>query len=302
MIVRCLPISLLLCSGVTGAVQVAALPTASAQDTQPTEQLMEPAHRTVQLRFEVRNKAASVAENVEAGVLVPVQQAAGQRCCIALESSHQGTVIRDVYGNQALLFRFDRLPPHATKTVQVRATLTAASTALARPAVQETRWLSAEPLIEAQHADIRDLARRLQSGNAIETARRIHNWVAGNVEYAGYLRHARGALYALEHKRGDCTESMHLFVALARASAIPARGMAGYVISRDQPIRAKEFHNWAEFYTDGAWRIADPQRKQFDTGYGHYVATRILGIDSGPIPADANRFWAVGEGVQTRME
>jgi len=110
-----------------------------------------------------------------------------------------------------------------------------------------------------------------------------------------------GDVYGLEQRRGDCTEYMQLFVALARANGIPSRGMAGYLVERDAVIRAEAFHNWAEFYADGGWRIADPQRGRFDTGYGAYIATRILGVDSGAIPSSANRFCTLGDRVRVKM-
>ena len=47
--------------------------------------------------------------------------------------------------------------------------------------------------------------------------------------YVGYIKNDRGALYALKTKEGDCTEFMHLFVALCRANKIPARCIGGYV-------------------------------------------------------------------------
>ena len=161
---------------------------------------------------------------------------------------------------------------------------------------QRTRSLNAlREQLERPVPQIEDLSEPL------ETARRIHQWVAGHLSYAGYLRDARGALYALEKRRGDCTEYMHLFIALARANGIPARGMAGYLVEKDSVVRSAAFHNWAEFYADGAWRIADAQRGSFDRGYGRYIATRILGVEGGGIPGSANRFWVVGEGVEGTM-
>jgi hypothetical protein len=34
-------------------------------------------------------------------------------------------------------------------------------------------------------------------------------------------------------------------------------------------------HDWAEFYDNGVWRIADAQQKNFDKKYTKYVAMRI---------------------------
>lgn len=258
--------------------------------------------RTVQFEFEVRNNTGRLVKDVEVGAFLPVKVAAGQRCCVVLADSGAGEVLSDPHGNQAMRFLLPHLPPYAVKTLRVRVALSAESAAMQEPYPPDNRWLGAEALVQVGHPKIREQSMRLTGKDAMSTARRIYRWVASSLEYAGYQRDARGALFALEQRRGDCTEYMHLFVALARANGIPARGMAGYVIGPDASSDTSVFHNWAEFYADGAWRIADAQRRVFDAGYGQYLTTRIMAGESGVFPPAAERFWSVGEGVQVRME
>jgi transglutaminase-like putative cysteine protease len=154
--------------------------------------------------------------------------------------------------------------------------------------------------VEVDHPKIQAVAETLRAQDPMTTARRTFRWVADHVRDSGYLRDDRGALYALEHGRGDCTEHMYLFVALARANGIPARPMAGYIMEGNGVLRARDHHNWAEFYADGAWHIADPHRGVFDDGYSHYVATRIIGGASAA-GFDPYRFPHAVDGLEVTM-
>ena len=97
----------------------------------------------------------------------------------------------------------------------------------------------------------------------------------GARQYAGYLADDLGALSALEHRRGDCTEYADLVVALARANGIPARMVGGYVTDRDCGPRPQDYHNWAELYHEGAWRVVDAQKGICLEQGSQYVAFRI---------------------------
>ena len=83
--------------------------------------------------------------------------------------------------------------------------------------------------IQSDHPAINRVAHKLQAPDPAKTIERVFRWVAGNVRYSGYVGKDRGALYALENKKGDCTEYANLFVALCRANGIAARPIGGYV-------------------------------------------------------------------------
>jgi len=150
-------------------------------------------------------------------------------------------------------------------------------------------------------AEIRNTAAKLKGTGPVDTARRIYDWIGSNVEYVGYTSDDRGALYAVKNRRGDCTEFMYLFVALARANGIPARGVGGYVVDRDTVLEPHEYHNWAEFYLDGVWHVADPQRSKFMDDETNYIAMRIIGGDSDRTPGKFHRFWCSSDSVTVRM-
>jgi hypothetical protein len=115
------------------------------------------------------------------------------------------------------------------------------------------RFLGVSPYIEVRHREIRDLARELTAADrgAWETVEGIYDWVRDHVEYQnGPLK---GALAALRDGTGDCEELTSLFVALCRASKIPARTVWN------------QGHSYPEFYLEDA------------SGAGHWFPCQAAG-------------------------
>ena len=161
----------------------------------------------------------------------------------------------------------------------------------------QSEFLHPEPFCESGDPAIIALAQRLRGDNDLRTAKNIFQWVAKNIRYSGYLAQPRGARDALEHRQGDCTEYMYLFMALCRAAGIPARGLGGYVVTRNMALDPAAYHNWAEFYADGRWRLADPQKNVFDREQTQYLVMRR--IHEGP--GSFRRFQVTGEGIRVEM-
>ena len=81
------------------------------------------------------------------------------------------------------------------------------------------------PYIDHELGEIKRVAKQIASENpenAWAHVERIYDWVRDNIEYrkGGKIRQMRDAL---KDKKGDCEEMTGLFVALCRASNIPAR-------------------------------------------------------------------------------
>ena len=95
------------------------------------------------------------------------------------------------------------------------------------------------------------LRRSNEAAGAWETVKGFWSWTRDNVE----VEHGdfRGALHALENRRGDCEEMSALFVGMCRLSGIPARTV--WVKSHDYP----------EFY------LVDKQ------GKGHWIPAQVAG-------------------------
>lgn len=97
-------------------------------------------------------------------------------------------------------------------------------------------YLAPSPLIESTHTKIRTIAKELTGGRASDKAaassdepkktawekvETIYDWVRAHVEYKNGP--IKGALQGLKDGYGDCEELTSLFIAICRASDIPAR-------------------------------------------------------------------------------
>jgi len=200
-----------------------------------------------------------------------------------------------------LNFTFDEFLPYATRIVTVTADLLISNRANSLPEQDLQTFLVPEKYIEADASEIYGLAKKLKALTPLKTAERIFWWVADNVQYVGYLRNDRGALYALRHRQGDCTEFMYLFAALCRANNIPARCMGGYICKENIILKPANYHNWAEFYIDGEWRISDPQKKVFMKDASNYIAMRLIRESTNNPASQFNRYWFKGEGLNVKM-
>lgn len=118
-----------------------------------------------------------------------------------------------------------------------------------------------EELIQSDNPKIAETAQKVvgKEKNPHERALLIYNFVTKHLEYEIQDRE-RGALWALENGKGDCSEYSYLFVALCRAVGIPARIQAGFAFHHDNEV-LEDGHMWAEYYlenygwipVDAAW-------------------------------------------------
>jgi len=258
----------------------------------------EPLHLFIRSGFTVQNVGSRVVPAAELWVCAPLEETSTQRL-VDWKTEPRSAEQTDALGNHLLHFVFSNVPPYAVKLVSVEATLAMKPS----PAPQEAdpeRWLKAGPLYEYEDEAFERLGPKLPEGSPVQTARALYDWIRGYVRDAGYDGTDRGALYALTQEKGDCTEFATLFAALCRRAGIPARALGGYVVGRNTVLAPASFHNWAEFYADGRWQLADPQRGLFMTGAEHYVTTRVLGESDSPLGSFA-RFRYLGEGIKAVM-
>jgi transglutaminase-like putative cysteine protease len=255
-------------------------------------------------QLSVRNTRARVLEGGVVEAFAPLAQAAGQRI-LALSASRPYTLVEHDHGNRSLRFELAPLPPYAARTIRIEAEM-AMPAEVAGPGTSEAPddlsvYLAPAPRVESDDPRIRDLAGRLRAPEPLQTARNIFQWAADHVAAHAYLREDRGALYALEHGRGDCSEQAYLSVALARAVGLPARVMGGYADVGAPTLEADDYHNWAEVWVDGRWVLADPNRRRFDPPGGTYLAMRVLGTAPSAGAGFAQRFAAHGDGLAVAM-
>lgn len=256
--------------------------------------------KTIRFSFTLQNTSGNVLEAGDFWAYGPVAETSHQRC-LSLEASQEFELLVDAVGNQIMHFKIVRLPPFATKIIRVtaRLRLDTEGTSLSG---NTDGFLAPTRFVEADSPLIIQQAARFKSNDALTTARHIQQWVAGSLQYSGFSGVERGALYALEQRRGDCTEFSDLFVALARAAGIPARQVGGYVVSDNLTLNPADFHDWAEFRHDGIWEVADPQKMVFVDKQQDYIAFKIVNDKPAePAVPTFSRFLVTGEGLQGRM-
>ncbi len=125
--------------------------------------------------------------------------------------------------------------------------------------------LAAEPLLQVNAPEIQQLAARIAGGedDPVVVARRLTRWVHDSLAKDITIG-VPNAVQVLATRNGDCNEHSQLFVALARAAGIPARGAAG--LAR---VGTKfYYHAWPEVYL-GRWVAVDPTFGEFPADAGH---------------------------------
>jgi transglutaminase-like putative cysteine protease len=256
--------------------------------------------RNIQYSYTLQNKTNRVIEKADFWAHAPVRLTASQRCQ-DLTANYPFQLNSDQYGNQVLHFAFEKLAPYASRIITIKATLMVSRSANEVAAEPEAADLQPEKYIESDHPAIRRLAAKLQESDAIATIKAVFRWVAGHVQYSGYASHDRGALYALQHQKGDCTEYMDLFVALCRANGLPSRRVGGYLSPEDSVLKGRNYHNWAEFHENGVWKIADPQNRVLMQNQGDYIAMRIIRASGDDPMSGYHRFRVQREGLRAKM-
>jgi transglutaminase-like putative cysteine protease len=259
-----------------------------------------PISRQVRYGFTLQNNTARVIPVAEFWTYAPVKQTGLQHGTL-LKSNYPFELITDNFGNRILYFRFENLAPFTTRLITVRANLMLSAVSSSIKDDPRPCDLNTEPYIESDHPAIVRVAHRLRSADALETVANISDWVSANLSYSGYSGRERGAYYALKYKKGDCTEFADLFVALCRANNIAARRIGGYISPEDAVLKARDYHNWAEFYENGVWKIADPQNKKLKQNQSDYIAMQIIrGSHDNPM-GPYHRFRFKGKGLKVRM-
>lgn len=126
---------------------------------------------------------------------------------------------------------------------------------IAKKIPKELNWfMGNSPMIDAGASDIKRIAKSIKDTKpqtAWEHIEKIYDWVRENIEYInGPIRNTREAM---KDKRGDCEEMTGIFIALCRASNVPARCV--WIPN----------HCYPEFYLED------------DEGSGHWFPCQVAG-------------------------
>ncbi len=248
--------------------------------------------QVVTLSFQLENPGGQTLRHARFSIYGPLKLTGAEES-VSIEANYPFDTEGDRFGNQILLFQFPEFQAFATKVLTIRANIaTIATPRLLEPGLEAGEFLVPERNIEVDAPDIRIAAARLRRPTLLATAREINRWVGEHILDSGYIAEDLGALTALQTRRGDCTEHAYLFAALARANGIPARVLGGFAFEPGRTPRMIEYHNWAEFNIDGAWRVADPQKRVFDAPNDSYIGFRIVSSRVSNSLGDAHRYSA----------
>jgi hypothetical protein len=231
--------------------------------------------RRIQYGFTIQNSSNQLVTDSSLWVFAPVQKNSYQ-LCRNIDASHSFEIEKNEDGDHFLHFVIDQVPPYGSRVINITADVELFHHLEKTDDSSGKEFLEPWKNIESNDPEIVMRAKALKTEDPIQTTKKIFEWVSLNVQYERHSGLSRGAVYALKNLKGDCTEYADLFTALCRAAGFPARSIGGYVCPRDMVLKALDYHNWSEVFLDGAWRIADPQRKVFLTGDSEYVATRIF--------------------------
>lgn len=257
--------------------------------------------RQIRYSFTLKNTKASLAENIDFWVYGPVTETATQSC-ETIEATHAYKLITDACGNQILHFSFERIAPHAAEIISLKSNLKVWENPKANISSNKPEnFLNPEPFVESGHPLLAHHAQKLKKPGQLATAESIFRWVSRHIEYSGYSGPELGAWYAFSHKKGDCTEYMNLFTALCRAAEIPCRRVGGYICPESKVVKAAGYHNWAEFYLNGKWHIADPMNRVFMKNQADYIAIHTMGNRCLNEMVNFKRFRVKAEGITVEM-
>lgn len=228
-------------------------------------------------RYKLVNESSETLQSTRFKVAAPSSLLANQKL-VELQASLPYEKETDELGNTNLVFTLGAIAPYATTYVDIKAQLNFAVKPQAFTDELADIYLQPSYRIESDHAGVIHLAQSLSKADKIETLKSQYDWIKDNLEYSGYVKEDMGALYAVEHKKGDCTEYSYLMAALARASDIPARVMGGYVYAENSVVKSMDYHNWTEVWLDGRWYIIDPQKERFMRNYQDYLTVKEISL------------------------
>ncbi|AKA68182.1 transglutaminase domain-containing protein [Clostridium scatologenes] len=145
-----------------------------------------------------------------------------------------------------------------------------------------SKYTSASDKIESNNPAIIDKSKELfaETSNPYYKAKKAYEFVNSYMTYDQTNKN-KGALNALKTSKGVCEDYSELFVALLRASGVPARVVTGYWVDGknfDNNIaNGNNYrHAWAEYYLpEFGWIIAEPTNLYYYNGnrtidYGYF--------------------------------
>jgi len=230
--------------------------------------------RNIQIAVKVTNSGSQPARGVK--VQLPLISADSQYQQTIEETFNQKVekIVEGEAGSRIAHIVIDSIAPGQSETITVNYALQIkpGGGLKAASASGMQQYLKPSNKIESNHPDIVAKANQLtaSAGSELAKVNKIGNFITSHMTYKlSSLYKNKGALSALKNGEGVCEDYAALFVALARASGLPARQVNGFAdpkltgaswSSRSQEVSLQGFrHSWAEVYLQGyGWIAVDP--------------------------------------------
>lgn len=271
-----------------------------SQKVTTPENINSSVDRTIYYSYKLENRSNKASKNVDFWTFIPIKLTSTQQLT-KLTVSHPYELIKDKYGNQVIHIIFPVIAPYATEFINIQADLLMSKVPRHVELKNRGVFLIDEPFIEVNNPEIQKVASTL-TGNDISGIEGIYNWTSNYVQGISYIKEDRGALYALRNKVGDCTEFAYLFTAICRVKGIPSRVLGGYVLPENGTLAPEAYHNWSEFYVDGAWHVVDPQEKIFMQDYSKFIAMSVVSTKAENPMGRFHRFRVRGDNIYATMQ
>ena len=220
---------------------------------------------------------------------------------IEIPGEHQ-ILTEEKFGNQILYVELQ--PEDSGKTMVLHFDVKRQEKAVFVDDTKPELYLLAETMVPLNDK-FKTIARNAlkdKNGGDLVRARALYDHTIDSMKYAkfGSGWGQGNANFACDSARGNCTDYHSYFIALCRASNIPARFAIGAAVpsSRDNG-GVNGYHCWAEFYAEGKWwpvdiSEADKYAALATYYFGHNPANRVEfsrgrdlivepGPESGPI-------------------
>ena len=250
----------------------------------------------VTCKYTFVNKGSSTENAPEFEVPGPID-AQGQEIIQVSYSPTPISTYRDDSGNLRVKFKTSSVRPGESATVAVHYLLKITLT----PAINDSlagglsdmppdykKYTVADKYWEVDDATIKSLSYNLtkDESSVLNKVKAIYDYVVKTIEYdhtkfqlrlSGQELGRYGAVKTLTLRRGVCEDISDLFIALCRASRIPAIGVSGLTYREDGMYPRTELsHAWVEVYIPGyGWLVIDPTWELFGRLEGRHIAERL---------------------------
>ncbi|KPL02751.1 MAG: hypothetical protein AMJ90_04915 [candidate division Zixibacteria bacterium SM23_73_2] len=250
--------------------------------------------QSLEFTNEFRNYGPGEVKDVNIYIAVPENLPNQELLAPVVFEPEPDDIISDKWGQKVALFRFQDLKPTEFRRASMKAMANIYQTdyfifpekvgSIAdipgeikkKYLVDDTKFCIDDPFIKNSAEKVVG-----DEQNPYWIARKLYNFVLANMHYelAGGWNIAPAVL---KRGSGSCSEYSFVYIALCRASGIPARYAGSVAIRGDDASQDDVFHRWCEIYLPNyGWIPVDPSGGDYDTpwhqarAFGH-LANRYL--------------------------